>query len=671
MIKKLIAIAALCAASSAMALSAGSRITLPSGKKIFVSGMNLAWVNYASDVGNSPLSSSTITVMDEAMKAVHDSGGNTMRIWLSTDGTKDPIYTNGYVSGPGTSTIANIQKMLQLAKKNNILLMPVLMTHNFVNKSINATILANNKTLLTTDTGLARYISNYVVPVVTAIGNDPNLICWEIFNEPEGMVQGWSSPANTVTQAQVQKAVNRITGAIKRAVPGVLVSNGAAYMGAMSWYADDALVAAGGDADGKLDFYMAHYYGWNGTSNSPFTKAYAAWSLDKPLVIGEYASSDWSTSTNSTSKMQDAGKVDTLLSFLDRAGYAGGLGWQYQPDAGDPWMKGFETFGHSIRLAYLADSNSIKLDGTGNGTFSVSAAAGMGGSIVATPSGRIDSGKSVTLKAVPAAGYTFVGWSGDTTSTDSVLTIASVTKDWMLQASFQPGAGTNLVKQGDFAASSEWSFYAATGNTATASYGSGKAVVLVSSQDDTNYHIQLSQSGIEIVKGATYVLTFDASSTTARSLNTGLSSGAPSWAWIGGDAVELGTTTKTFSVEIVAAASATAAVLQFNVGGATGTVTIDNVSLVKSGATRVAPRVDGASRLGFRPVAGGFEWSRTSPLAATASVRVLDASGRELHRGSAVAGSVSGFVPAAGTGLRFVAIEGPGIREVGPLPGVR
>lgn len=660
-LKTLLAIATLGAASVATAMPAASRVTLPSGKKIFVSGMNLAWISYAGDVGNTPLSSSSITRINTAMKAVHDSGGNTMRIWLSTDGTNDPIYTNGYVSGPGSSTIANIKTMLQLAKTNNILVMPVLLTHNWVKKDINATILANNKTMLTTDSGLSAYTKNYLTPVVSAIGNDPNLICWEVFNEPEGMVDGWSSPAGTISKLQVQKAVNRIAGTIHRLVPGVLVSNGAASTGTVNWYTDANLLAAGSDADGMLDFYMAHYYGWNGTSNSPFTRNYAAWSLDKPLVIGEYASSDWSTSTSSTSKMQDAGKVDTLMTYLDKAGYAGGLGWQYQPDAGDPWMLGFQTFGHSMRLAYLADSNSIKLDGTGNGTFSVSVAAGAGGSVTANPSGRIDSGESVTITAVPAAGYTFTGWTGDTTGTGAVLTIASVKRDWMIQANFKPDAGTNLLKDGDFTANTAWAFYTATGNTATASFTGGVASVQVGAQDDTAYHVQLTQPGVPIDSGVTYLLSFDASATIARAINFGFSGGASAdWKWLGGGDADLGTTTKSYQVEIVALGTSSAAILQFNLGGALGTVKLDNVALVRSGATGVT-RVVKPSGFRLRSVAGGFEWERSS-MVGPATVRVFDGNGRELHRSTSDAST--GFAPSVGVGLRFVVLETAQEREV-------
>src|SRR3954463_10614853 len=78
------AMAAACAAiclSLAPAVSGmpfSNRVTLPSGEKIFVAGFNLAWINYAGDVGDQPLDA---TRFRAAMKAVADSGGNTMRVW--------------------------------------------------------------------------------------------------------------------------------------------------------------------------------------------------------------------------------------------------------------------------------------------------------------------------------------------------------------------------------------------------------------------------------------------------------------------------------------------------------------------------------------------------------------------------------------------------------------
>jgi len=442
-------------------------------------------------------------------------------------------------------------------------------------------------------------------------------------------------------------------------------------MNAISGYTDASLTAAGGDADGKLDFYMAHYYGWIGTPQSPFVKPYAGWSLDKPLVIGEYPSSDWSPGMASSSPTIDGGaKVDTLMAYLDRTGYAGGMGWQYQPDVGDPWLKGFETFGHSLRQAYLADSNSIKVDGMGNGAFSVSVAATPGGSVLTNPKGRIDSGKTVTVQAIAATGYTFIGWSGDTTSINPNLTLASVIRDWMLVANFKPDAGTNLLKDGDFTTNSNWTLYAATGNTATAGYSNGMATIQIGAVDDTIYHVQLSQSGIPVDSGATYILSFDASSTNARTLNFGFSSGAPDWVWLGGSTAALAAATKSFHVEIKALHSSKSATLQLNLGALSGTVTLDNMSVVKNASMAIRPSLQ-ADRISFRTTANGFEWIRTATLSEAATIRVVDVNGSELYRSMAKAGSRSGFIPKTGSGLGFLVIESNGQREVYPLAGVR
>jgi len=264
------------AVSTAQALPAGNRITLPSGEKIFVAGHNLAWISFGNDVGDVPLNEASFR---SAMKAVADSGGNTMRVWLSTNGANDPKFgADGLVSGLGSQTISNVKKMLAIAKENNMLLLPVLLTHNFL-QSGQGNNLANNRTLLTTDAGMKAYIDKAVVPLVKGIELHPNLLAWEICNECEGMVTGVGWTSEKVEKANIQKISNLMAGAIKRAVPGVLVSTGTVAAQHLGWYSDAAMKAAGSDADGTLDFYMIHYYGWNGTSNSPFTKSAGAWGV--------------------------------------------------------------------------------------------------------------------------------------------------------------------------------------------------------------------------------------------------------------------------------------------------------------------------------------------------------------------------------------------------------
>ena len=653
--------------SQVQALSFSDRITLPSGEKIFVSGYNLAWINFGGDVGDAPLNA---TAFEAAIKAMADSGGNTMRVWLSTNGSKDPKFgTDGYVSGLGSKTIANVQQMLAISKKHNVLLMPVLLTHNFMqnNAAQNGGSLANNRKMLTTDSGLSAYINNALVPLVTAIGNDPNLICWEIANEAEGMVAGVGWTDEKITKADVQKFTNRMTGAIKRAVPGVLVSTGIVQANYLDWYSDDQLKSIGGDADGTLDFYQVHYYGWNGVSNSPFRKGAAAWGVDKPIMVGEFASSSWGPSTPSTSKMSDAEDIDTLMENLFRNGYAGGLFWQYQRDGGDPWMLGFVTSAPSMAALKRAHPEDVTFDGVSDGKFSMVASGSVGGKVVASPTGRVASGTVVTLTATADKDYEFVGWAGDTTVASTVNPLSiTVVKDRNLVANFRPAAGTNLLKNGDFAATTtDWQFNTSDAGTAngTISYAAQQADISVTAAGTENWHLQLMQGGFALEAGATYVLSFDAWANVARDVAIGLTT--TGWDWQGGGSVSVGTTRKSFQVELVAlddVEAGTIGVLQFNIGDVVSQLHIDDVILMqKGGSSAVRRSASRSSSLRVHGTNAGLAWALPSALATSSALVVRDASGREVARANVAAGQISGRLEAnLPRGLLLVEVPGVG-----------
>lgn len=659
--------AVLTLSSQVQALPFSDRITLPSGEKIFVSGHNLAWINFAGDVGDAPLNA---TAFEAAMKAVADSGGNTMRVWLSTNGANDPKFgADGYVSGLGTKTVANVQQMLSIAKKHKMLLMPVLLTHNFMQDQ--GQNLTYTRKMLTTDSGIAAYIKNAVVPLVTAIGNDPNLICWEIANEAEGMVSGVGWTAQKIAKTDVQKFTNRMAGAIKRAVPGVLVSTGTVQASYLGWYSDDQLKTVGGDADGTMDFYMVHYYGWNGVSNSPFRKGAAAWGVDKPIVVGEFASSSWGPSTPSSSAMQDAEKVDTLLENLFKNGYAGGLFWQYQRDGGDPWMMGFSTSAPSMAALKRAHPADVTFDGLSDGKFSMVASGSVGGKVVVSPTGRVASGTVVTLTATADKDYEFVGWAGDTTvaSTVNPLTI-QVVKDRNLVANFRPAAGSNLLKNGDFATTTaDWQFNLNADGAAkgTISYAAKQADISITTAGAENWHAQLMQGGFALEAGATYVLSFDAWSNVARDVAIGLTT--TDWDWQGGSSVSVTTTRKNFTVELTAlatVAAGTIGVLQFNIGDVVSQLHLDDVVLMqKGGASSVRGRVQRSSALDVHGNTAGLAWALPSALANASVLVVRDASGREVARAPLAAGQSAGRLDASlPRGVLLVEVDGIGASRI-------
>jgi hypothetical protein len=143
--------------------------------------------------------------------------------------------------------------------------------------------------------------------------------------------------------ADIQRFVNQVAGAIHRAAPGALVTNGAWSFRShsdrlagpgrpdMNYYADARLIAAGGDPDGTLDFYTVHYYEWGGTALSPFHHPVAYWGLGaKPVVIAEFFLGGGAGSGSDGNDNAVFGIAYTdLFETLYDGGYAGALGWQW------------------------------------------------------------------------------------------------------------------------------------------------------------------------------------------------------------------------------------------------------------------------------------------------------------------------------------------------------
>ena len=344
-------------------------------KEIFLNGMNVAWVNFASDLG--PRSIDTVkfrTIFD----TVHIFGGNAMRLWLNTNGSQTPAFNgSGMVTGPGTNAIQDLKTILNIAHRYSIGLQLCLWSHDMLNKSeLNSTELNRNAKFLTDTAYTMAYIRNALIPMVEAVKGNPALIGWEVFNEPEGITNeyGWGTTQH-VPIADIQRVINLVAGAIHRTDPAALVTSGAnsiqtltdiqvpakisvqeqissmsqaqkdslasgfnifhrtdlttqqvmdymlkvAAAGNYNYYRDDRLIAAGGDPEGTLDYYNVHFYGTQ--AQSPFNHPYYTWQLSKPLVVGEFF-------------MQDTYGVpyQKLYEQLYITGYAGAMSWQWWGD---------------------------------------------------------------------------------------------------------------------------------------------------------------------------------------------------------------------------------------------------------------------------------------------------------------------------------------------------
>lgn len=377
-------------AYAAPGLTVSGTDILYNGKKIFFSGTNLAWSDYNSDVGDSPLNENA---WRKAVEGTRAAGGNAIRWWLFNNMSQSPAIDESthLVTGLKENTIANMKKALDIAEEYGVMVSMCLFSHNLMepnqwglyNEKLD--IEANKK--LFTDEGTSAFINNVLIPVVKAIGNHNALMTWEVFNEPEGMTNvGWTT--EKLEKATLQKFTNKIAAAIHTENPELLVSTGSVNIQYQKWWNDSELIAAGGESNGTLDFFQTHYYPYyQADAVSPFvntaTQMQTTYGYDaKPMIIGEFPASGWAGTTY-TASMAAKTEITAEQAYRNAfdGGYAGALAWQYIGDKTEANFGGYtytiEPALEAMKVLAAKEEASIKIkdvsieESTGNGMMAV------------------------------------------------------------------------------------------------------------------------------------------------------------------------------------------------------------------------------------------------------------------------------------------------------------
>ncbi len=322
------------------------------GQELFLSGGNIAWINFARDVGPGQ---TDLARFDNIFKSVHEHGGNTMRFWVHIDGTNSPAWSGDTVSGPGKGTINDLQAILKDAWSHHVTLLLSLWSFDMLRVKDKHQLVRNEK-LLTDSTYTRKYINNALIPIVEALKGNPAIIGWEVFNEPEGMTRQFGFTgvpiSARISMHDVQRFVNMVAGAIHRTDPNAKVTNGSWSLISQTdvnlskngtqnynYYRDDRLIAAGGDPKGTLDFYTVHYYKWQSRSITPILYDASTWKLKKPLVVAEFFLPN---------KVAGVPYQDVYKTYYKK-GYAGALVWQWfdwwrkRPRITDNWPRGLQN----------------------------------------------------------------------------------------------------------------------------------------------------------------------------------------------------------------------------------------------------------------------------------------------------------------------------------------
>lgn len=322
----------------------------------FLSGVNIPWHNgaYGADFGTVE-EWGNYHAYDPAATAqifanLHAAGVNTVRWWVFTDGRGAPEFdsvSGGGVTGFDTDFLSSIDSAVTLAEQYDIYLVFNLWDFGMLDdENPDAGEHAGGHTDLIVETAKRQsFINNALIPMLNhpiantpyTIGTHPHIIAWDIINEPEWAIIESGAVSTDISQpvtlAQMQRFVAETAAAIHQH-SNQLVTVGSASLkwnsdtvlgGTANWWSDADLTPFA--ANGNLDFYQVHYYGWmNGDevnwSYSPLFQSATDASLDKPTVIGEMPLNALDLGTS----LADA--LDTIYAN----GYAGVWLWAYEED---------------------------------------------------------------------------------------------------------------------------------------------------------------------------------------------------------------------------------------------------------------------------------------------------------------------------------------------------
>ncbi|HWM19270.1 MAG TPA: cellulase family glycosylhydrolase [Ilumatobacteraceae bacterium] len=282
------------------------------GSNFFATGVNVPWMTWPFAPGHGDFGggNSDGVVARRAEIAVgfaklQASGTHVVRWWaFQGDAWQINRDANGWPTSLNPAIYADFDAAMSLANQYDLY-------YNFVLFG------GPNQFPSTWRTNAAQraQLATVLAPLFARYKDNPRLMSWEIFNEPEWEI--WNS-GGVVTEAHVKAMAVEIIKSIRLNAPRTLVTVGQALVGGFN--SNQRAIAMWTDVD--LDFYSPHWYS---PHTSPFSicamcttapDLQALYNTSKPIVIGEFDQGLESTSANTARLNQWYSK-----------NYAGAWGW--------------------------------------------------------------------------------------------------------------------------------------------------------------------------------------------------------------------------------------------------------------------------------------------------------------------------------------------------------
>lgn len=309
------------------------------GKDYFLLGANYPWRNYGGDFGGNGWGVYGVHTdyggYDGDFAAMTDAHLEVIRWFVFTDGRAGIVFDNsGTPVSLGEYVLDDFDAALGIAKQRGAYLVPVLLDFHwmFWAKQEGPVQVGGRSDTITDPIKRAALVNNVFIPLFDKYAGDPNILAWEIMNEPEWSLsdvpEGQPDGQANAVPLEAFYDLSRATAEAVHAHAGAYVTLGSA---SLKWIKiwTPGFAASKGWNPIPLDFYQVHYYGWmdgqawndhpvyGSLKFSPMEQPYDALGLDHPLVVGELVISD-----------NAGGRLDTLKSN----GYAGAWPWSLKSD---------------------------------------------------------------------------------------------------------------------------------------------------------------------------------------------------------------------------------------------------------------------------------------------------------------------------------------------------
>jgi hypothetical protein len=261
------------------------------GGTSYLNGVDYPWVHYGSDFGGNtwgaygvhdPATSATV---DADMARMEQQGVHSLRWWLFADGRAGIQWDSGGLpAGLDQYVFADLDAAVALAQRHHIYLDLVLTDVSllYAPAYTNGVQLGGRPYLLSTAAGRQALLSKVFLPVFQRYGRNPQILAYEVMNEPEWVIPEDKAvnqkAAQTVSLATFRTFVRQVAAAVHADTQSYVTVGSAAASWLSQWRGLG------------LDFYSVHFYDWMHPwpDVDVYDSGCAALHLDAPVVIGEY-----------------------------------------------------------------------------------------------------------------------------------------------------------------------------------------------------------------------------------------------------------------------------------------------------------------------------------------------------------------------------------------------